>query len=66
MFANHPMYNPVDLPPTPVVLRCWADNSPWKAGVKPSECMAIGDAALGLCKRHALEILGRELSLVTT
>lgn len=68
MFTNHPMFNP--LPPSTarqtIVPRCWADGSTWKAGIKPSECMAIGDAALGLCKKHALEILGREECLATT
>lgn len=68
MWTRHPGFAPTTVAPAP--RRCWADGSFRKtetAGVEVGiECSALGEAALGLCKRHALEILGRIESLIST
>lgn len=38
--------------------RCWADGSSGLSIDRPVECQALGTERLGLCARHAEEILG--------
>lgn len=48
---SEPPYNPV---------RCWADSNSILTNPRALsvECQAVGDGPLGLCERHATEILG--------
>lgn len=38
--------------------RCWADGASMTNLDRPIECQALGTDCLGLCPRHAAEILG--------
>lgn len=68
MWSLHPAYSPSTAKKIDPAPRCWADGSfrdsdGLKVGI---ECSAIADAVLGLCKRHAREILGRVEALAST